>query len=166
VAAVDYMKNSGLVDPRRVAIQGGSAGGFTVLASLVAHSDRFQAGASLYGISDLKLLADDTHKFESQYLFRLVGGTPEEVPRIYHDRSPLYGAASIKSPLLVLQGSEDKVVPPAQATAIVKQVQANGTRCEYILFDGEGHGFRSADSVKKSIESCLAFYLDVFGIRE
>lgn len=103
----------------------------------------------------------DSHKFESQYLYRLIGGTPTEVPDIYHDRSPLYMADRIRSPVLVLQGSIDKVVPPNQSERIVDEIKSRGGRVQYILFEGEGHGFRQAKNQKRALEAELAWYRDV-----
>ena len=103
----------------------------------------------------------DSHKFESQYLYRLIGGTPTEVPDIYHGRSPLYMADRIRSPVLVLQGSIDKVVPPNQSERIVDEIKSRGGRVQYILFEGEGHGFRQAKNQKRALEAELAWYRDV-----
>ncbi|KAL8281235.1 hypothetical protein RQP46_006269 [Phenoliferia psychrophenolica] len=163
IAAVEHLVKEGKVDEKRVAITGGSAGGFTVLAALCA-GDVFSAGTSSYGISDLNLLAGDTHKFESQYLFNLLGGTPSEVPKVYHDRSPIHHAASITAPLLILQGTEDRVVPPAQATKMADTIRGAGGKAELVMFEGEGHGFRKLESKKKAYETELRFYRETFGI--
>lgn len=139
-----------LADPTRMLISGGSAGGFTVLACLSLHPRLFAAGTSSYGVADLTALAAESHKFESQYVYRLLSGTPEQVPQVYHDRSPLNHAHKITSPLLVLQGSEDKIVPPNQARMIVdkiKQQKGGDERVKYIEFQGEGHGFRQSQNV-------------------
>lgn len=103
-------------------------------------------------------------QFESQYLFRLVGGTPSEISSIYRERAPLTHADRITSALIVLQGSEDPIVPVGQAEAIVAAVKARGARCEYALFEGEGHSFRKAESVKAAAERTLAFFVDVLGL--
>ncbi|KAK4699926.1 hypothetical protein P7C70_g6328, partial [Phenoliferia sp. Uapishka_3] len=163
IAAVEYLVKENKVDSKRVAITGGSAGGFTVLAALCAGSV-FSAGTSSYGISDLLLLAGDTHKFESQYLFNLLGGTPSEVPSVYHDRSPINHAARITAPLLILQGDQDRVVPPAQATIMAETIRKAGGKAELVVFEGEGHGFRKAESKKKAYETELRFYRESFGI--
>ncbi|KAI5476907.1 hypothetical protein MNV49_007079 [Pseudohyphozyma bogoriensis] len=163
IAAVEYLVKEGKVDPKRVAITGGSAGGFTVLAALTK-SKVFTAGTSLYGISDLNLLAGDTHKFESQYLFGLLGGTPTEVPEVYHDRSPINHSSSITAPLLILQGTLDEVVPPAQATKMAEEVRGKGVKCELVMFEGEGHGFRKAESKKRAFEGEVGWYRDTWGI--
>ncbi|BGP42736.1 hypothetical protein JCM10450v2_006846 [Rhodotorula kratochvilovae] len=165
IACVEYLVREGKVDREKVAITGGSAGGFTVLAALT-DSKVFTAGTSSYGISDLALLADDTHKFESNYLFKLLGGTPSEVPQNYHDRSPLHKAAQITAPLLLLQGTEDRVVPPAQAQVMLERIQANGGVAEMILFEGEGHGFRAKESRKRAMEKELGWYRRTWGIEE
>ncbi|KAK4046582.1 hypothetical protein OIV83_005952 [Microbotryomycetes sp. JL201] len=165
IACVEYLTLSGKADKKRVAITGGSAGGYTVLASL-CDGDVFGAGISHYGVSDLKMLCDDTHKFESQYLFNLLGGTPDEVPQVYRDRSPLSKAQNISSPLLLLQGSIDKVVPPQQAYAIRDKIlQTNPkAKVELIMFEGEGHGFRKAENKSKSMMAELEFVRQTFGI--
>ncbi|KAG8999103.1 hypothetical protein FRB94_006439 [Tulasnella sp. JGI-2019a] len=155
----------GLIDSKRVAIRGGSAGGFTVLAALVNKSDSFATGTSSYGVSDLAMLASDTHKFESKYLDKLVGGTLAEVPEIYKERSPVFHAEKITVPLLILQGSVDGVVPPSQAEAIVNKIKERGGTVEYRLFDGEGHGWRRAETVKEALETEEAFYKGVFGMK-
>jgi len=154
-----------LIDPTRTAIRGGSAGGFTVLATLCAYPDAFAAGTSLYGISDLKKLGEFTHKFESHYLEGLIGGTYEQIPEVYKERSPVYNADKIKAPLLIEQGSLDAVVPPEQAEDIVKQIKANGGRVDYVLFEGEGHGWRKAETIKAALEKELGFYEDVFKLK-
>ncbi|KAI0752561.1 alpha/beta-hydrolase [Daedaleopsis nitida] len=154
-----------LVDPQRTAITGGSAGGYTVLKSLCSYPDAFAAATSSYGISDFFKLAEFTHKFESQYLFKLVGGTPDEVPDVYKERSPVFLADKIKAPLLVLQGSEDAVVPPNQAEGIVETIKKQGGRVEYIVFEGEGHGWRKAENMRAALEKEIGFYEDVFGLK-
>ncbi|GAA5820810.1 hypothetical protein JCM10212_002097 [Sporobolomyces blumeae] len=165
ISCVESLRDQGKIDPKRVAITGGSAGGYTVLASLT-DSDVFTAGCSYYGVSDLKMLAEDTHKFESQYLFNLLGGTPAEVPENYAQRSPLNKAEKITAPLLLLQGTDDKVVPPAQATLMLDKIRSNpkAGKCDIIMFEGEGHGFRSKDARKRAMESELAWYRDTWGI--
>ena len=111
-----------------------------------------------------RMLADDTHKFESQYLYGLLGGTPAEVPSNYKDRSPITNAANIKAPLLLLQGSIDRVVPQEQATMMLEKIKSAGGRCEIIIFEGEGHGFRQKDNKKRAMESELEFFRMTFGI--
>ncbi|PWN21138.1 alpha/beta-hydrolase [Microstroma glucosiphilum] len=143
-------------------ISGGSAGGFTVLACLTKQPYVFSAGCSLYGVSELQALAEESHKFESNYLFRLLGGTPKEVPQIYHDRSPLYSASEVRSPVLVLQGSIDKVVPPNQAHLMVEGIKAakgGADRVKYIEFEGEGHGFRQAANIITALNEEQDWYL-------
>ncbi|KAM0746755.1 alpha/beta-hydrolase [Meredithblackwellia eburnea MCA 4105] len=167
--SITYLANQGLIDKQRVVITGGSAGGYTVLASLVKDGQEgkriFAGGTSSYGISDLLLLAGDTHKFESQYLFNLLGGTPTEVPDVYTERSPITHASAITAPLLILQGSDDKVVPPAQATEMAEKIQKAGGKAELVIFEGEGHGFRKAENRKKAMETELEFYRKTLGIR-
>ncbi|KIP04425.1 hypothetical protein PHLGIDRAFT_93514 [Phlebiopsis gigantea 11061_1 CR5-6] len=159
-------QQQGLIDSQRAAIRGRSSGGFTVLATLCAYPDAFAAGASLFGISDLKKLDEFTHKFESRYCETLLGGTYKQVPDVYDGRSPVNNAEKIKSPLLVLQGSIDAVVPPEQAEIIVKTIQKNGGHVEYVVFEGEGHGWRKAENIKAALEKELAFYEGVFGLKK
>ncbi len=161
VAAATALADAGRVDPDRLAIRGGSAGGFTVLAAL-AQTDVFDAGTSLYGVSDLEALARDTHKFESRYLDRLVGPYPAE-QATYLERSPLSLIDGFACPLLVLQGTEDEVVPPNQAEAILAALERNNVAHASIFFEGEQHGFRQAANVIRSLEAELWFYGKVFG---
>jgi dipeptidyl aminopeptidase/acylaminoacyl peptidase len=161
VAAVKYLVDEGRVDGNRVAIRGGSAGGFTVLAALAFH-DVFKAGANYYGVSDLEGLARDTHKFESRYLDRLVAPLPQG-RAIYEARAPIRHLEHFKAALITFQGAEDKVVPPDQSRAIVSALKSKGLPVAYIEFEGEQHGFRKADSIVRSLESELAFYGQVFG---
>ncbi|TCD67717.1 hypothetical protein EIP91_012014 [Steccherinum ochraceum] len=153
-----------LIDPKRTAIRGGSSGGYTVLETLCLYPDAFAAGTSLYGISDLVKLAEFTHKFESQYMAKLLGGfvTDEKVRKVYVERSPVNNAGRIRSPLLIEQGSLDAVVPPAQAEDIVKSIKANGGSVEYVVFEGEGHGWRKAENIKAALEKEREFYERIF----
>ena len=159
--ATDYLVSRGLADPERTAIKGSSAGGYTVLAALT-FSDTFKAGASLYGIGDLESLVLDTHKFESRYLDHLVGQYPEEID-IYHARSPIHHVQNLNCPVIFFQGDEDKVVPPNQAEAMVAALKEKGLPVAYVLFNGEGHGFRQGDNIVRAIESELYFYSKIFG---
>ena len=161
VAAAEFLADRGDVDPRRLMIRGGSAGGFTVLAALALH-DTFAAGASRYGIADLEALAADTHKFESRYLDRLVGPYPE-ARDVYLDRSPIHHLEGFDAPMIVLQGDEDEIVPPAQAEMIVEALKAKGVPVAYLLFEGEQHGFRSADNIVAALEAELAFFGRILG---
>ncbi|KAI0672134.1 alpha/beta-hydrolase [Trametes maxima] len=155
-----------LIDPKRIAITGRSAGGYTVLNALCDYPDVFAAGTSSFGISDLVTLEELTHKFESQYLFKLVGGNHASVPDVFRDRSPVHKAEKIKSPLLVLQGSVDAVVPPNQAELIVGDIRKRGGRVEYTVFEGEGHGWRKAENIRTALEKEIGFYEDVFGLKK
>ena len=161
VAAARYLAERGDVDPRRMAIRGGSAGGYTTLCALTFH-DVFAAGASYYGVGDLEALARDTHKFESRYIDRLVAPYPERMD-VFHERSPIRFVEQLHSPLIVLQGSDDKVVPVAQAEQIVDALRNRRIPHAYLLFQGEGHGFRQAGNIRRSIEAELSFYAQVFG---
>ena len=161
VNAARYAAEEGIADPDRLAISGGSAGGFAVLAALAFH-DEFDAGASYYGVADLRALAEETHKFESRYLDGLVGPLPEAAD-VYEARSPVAHAEGITEPLLLLQGGEDEVVPPAQAEAMIDALVANETPYAYVEFPEERHGFRDADSVAQAHATELAFYGAAFG---
>ncbi|KAF7798100.1 hypothetical protein EIP86_009315 [Pleurotus ostreatoroseus] len=166
LAASILSKTHKLIDPARTAIRGGSSGGFTVLAAACAYPDAFAAAVSNYGISDLFKLCEFTHKFESHYMEKLLGGTPDQIPEVYKERSPVFNADKIRTPLLILQGSLDAVVPPGQAEAIVKAIKDNNGRVDYVLFEGEGHGFRKSENMKAALEKELAFYEDVFGLKK
>ena len=156
VNAARYAADEGFADPDRLAISGGSAGGFAVLAALAFH-DTFDAGASYYGVADLRALAAETHKFESRYLDGLVGPLPEAAD-VYEARSPVAHAEGVTAPLLLLQGGEDEVVPPAQAEAMIDALVANQTPYAYVEFPEERHGFRDADNVARAHAAELAFY--------
>jgi dipeptidyl aminopeptidase/acylaminoacyl peptidase len=160
-AAVDHLVAEGRVDPQRIAIRGGSAGGFTVLSAL-AFTRRFAAGINYYGVADLESLAADTHKFEARYLDRLVAPLPEG-REVYRARSPLHHMAGCHGALLTLQGSEDRAVPPQQSRAIVAAARAAGCRVEYLEFEGEGHGFRQQANIVRGMQAELAFLGEVFG---
>lgn len=160
-AGARWLVERGLAHPECLAITGGSAGGYTTLCAL-AFGDVFRAGASHYGIGDLKALARDTHKFESRYLDRLIGKWPAD-KAIYEERSPLLHADRLNCPVIFFQGSEDKVVPPNQAEAMVDALRRKGIPVAYVLFDGEAHGFRQAANIKRALETELAFYGRVFG---
>ncbi|HEY7702977.1 MAG TPA: S9 family peptidase, partial [Candidatus Limnocylindrales bacterium] len=140
IGAARYLVGRGDVDGERLAIEGGSAGGYTTLAAL-AFRDVFAAGISAFGVCDLEALATDTHKFESRYLDRLVGPYPAMADR-YRERSPIHAFDAISVPVLILQGLDDKVVPPAQAETMVEALAARGVPYAYLAFEGEGHGFR------------------------
>jgi dipeptidyl aminopeptidase/acylaminoacyl peptidase len=161
IAAARFLVERGDVDPARLAIEGGSAGGYTTLAAL-AFRDVFAAGISWFGIGDLEGLSLDSHKFESRYNDRLVGPYPEAAA-LYRERSPVHFLDQIACPVLVLQGLDDKVVPPNQAEAIVAALEANGIPHAYRAFEGEGHGFRGATAIRASVEAELSFLGAVFG---
>jgi dipeptidyl aminopeptidase/acylaminoacyl peptidase len=160
-AAARFLAERGDVDPARLAIEGGSAGGYTTLAAL-AFRETFAAGISFFGVCDLEALARDTHKFESRYLDRLVGPYPAAAA-VYRERSPIHALDAITAPVLVLQGLDDRIVPPAQAEAIVTALAASGVPYAYLPFAGEGHGFRGATAVRRSLEAELSFLAQVFG---
>lgn len=157
-----YLADQSRVDGRRIAIRGASAGGYTTLQAL-ATSSVFSAGVSAYGISDLKKLSEDTHKFESHYVYRLLGADDASDP-VFADRSPLHRVESIDAPILLLQGREDSVVPVNQAEMMVAALRKRGVAAAVEYFDGEGHGFIREDSKRKALLSELGFYRKVWGI--
>ena len=160
-AGASHLAATGRVDGTRMTITGGSAGGFTTLAAL-AFTDVFAAGASHFGIGDLGALARETHKLESRYVWRLVAPWPQGKD-VYEARSPLRHVDGISVPLLLLQGADDRVVPPAQAQEMAAAVRAKGLPMALVLFEGEGHGFRSLDNRVRALECELSFYAQVFG---
>ncbi len=161
INAARYLQREGRVDGARMAIRGGSAGGYTTLSALVFHNV-FAAGASLYGVADLEALAQDTHKFESRYLDSLVGPYPE-AQDIYRQRSPIHYADRISCPVIILQGLEDRVVPPSQAEVMVEALQTKQLPFAYLTFEGEQHGFRKAENIERALEAEYYFYAKIFG---
>jgi dipeptidyl aminopeptidase/acylaminoacyl peptidase len=161
VHATRDLASHGQADGKRLGIRGGSAGGYTTLCAL-AFTNTFKAGASYYGVSDLELLAKDTHKFESRYLDKLVGPYPEHRD-VYRARSPIYHVDGISSALILFQGLEDKVVPPDQSEKIFEAAKAKGLPVAYIAYEWEQHGFRRAENIKRSYEAELYFYSKIFG---
>jgi dipeptidyl aminopeptidase/acylaminoacyl peptidase len=162
VAGAQHLADQGLVDRERLVIRGGSAGGLTTLCALAFH-DVFKAGASYYGVSDLKGLDADSHKFESHYNEYLIA--PKEIAdRVYAERSPINHTDKLHRPMIFFQGLDDKVVPPPQSEVMVDALRARGVPVAYLTLEGEGHGFRKADSIVRTLEAELYFYLRVFGI--
>ena len=161
VAGARYLVERGWVDAARLAIRGGSAGGYTTLCALTFH-DLFRAGASYYGVSDLESLARDTHKFEARYLDRLIGRY-EAHRDLYRDRSPIHRVNRLSCPVIFFQGLEDKVVPPDQAEKMVQALRAKGIPVAYVPFAGESHGFRRAENIRRALEAELYFYSRIFG---
>ncbi|RFU19362.1 prolyl oligopeptidase family serine peptidase [Geodermatophilus marinus] len=162
VACARHLAGTGRVDPARMAIRGGSAGGYTTLAALCLRPGVFTAGASHFGVADLAALARDTHKFESRYLDGLVAPWPSGAD-VYAERSPLTHVDAFDTPLAVFQGEEDRVVPPEQAESIVAGLRAKGVPHAYLLFPGEQHGFRRAESIRAALDGELSFYAQVWG---
>lgn len=160
INAAKCLIDQGLADPKRVAIRGGSAGGYTTLMGLTQY-DFFAAGASYFGLADLEPFVNDTHKFESRYLERLVGPYPEAI-ELYRQRSPVHFADQITCPVILFQGLEDKVVPPSQSETMVRALKAKGLPYTYIAFEGEQHGFRQAETIQRAAEAELYFYSKVF----
>jgi dipeptidyl aminopeptidase/acylaminoacyl peptidase len=162
VAAVRAVTASGLADPARVAITGGSAGGYTTLRSLTS-TDVYAAGVSRYGIGDLTTLATDTHKAESRYLDGLVAPWPEG-RAVYEERSPINHLDRLATPMLILQGTEDKVVPPNQAVQMADAVRAAGRPVALVMLEGEGHGFRAMATRRRALEAQVSFLEQVLGL--
>ncbi len=161
IHATRYLADRGEVDSERLIIRGGSAGGYTTLAALVFH-DVFSLGASYYGVADIEALALDTHKFEARYLDSMIGPYPEQI-ELYRERSPIHYVDRISSPLILLQGREDKVVPPAQAELMVAALEEKGLPYAYLEFEGEGHGFRDSENIKRALEAEFYFYSKILG---
>ena len=162
VAAARFLAARGDVDEKRLAIRGGSAGGYTTLCALTFRPGVFAVGASHFGVADAEALAQDTHKFEARYLDGLIGPYPE-ARDLYRERSPINYADRLSCPLILFQGLEDKVVPPAQAEAMVAALAAKGLPYAYVAFEGEQHGFRKAETIKRVAEAELYFYGRVLG---
>lgn len=157
-----HLASVGEVDPARMACEGGSASGYTTLAMLAFRPGAMAAGVSYFGIGDLTGFDLTTHKFESRYTERLVGPLPE-TEALWRERSPILHAERISVPMLILQGLDDKVVPPSQAEQIVVGLKAKGIPHAYLAYEGEGHGFRKLENIRRSYEAELSFYGQVFG---
>lgn len=161
VHAARHLADVGLADPDRLLIHGGSAGGYTALCA-AAFTDVFAAGASYYGIADAAVLAEGTHKFELHYMDSLFGPWPETAD-VYRARSPVSHTKDLRTPLIVFQGLEDKVVPPEQAEIMVAALRENGVAYAYVVYEGEQHGFRKAESIRRTAEAELYFYGRILG---
>jgi dipeptidyl aminopeptidase/acylaminoacyl peptidase len=161
IAAADYLVSQGLADTNRLAIKGGSAGGYTTINALTFH-DRFAVGATYYGIADLSVFIGDTHKYESRYLDSLIGPYPE-AKQLYYDRSAINFTDQLSCPMIILQGLEDKIVPPSQAEIMAGALREKGIPFSLMMFEGEQHGFRQSKNIKASLEGELYFYGRVMG---
>lgn len=161
IAAARGLTDAGFADPDRIAIRGGSAGGWTVLSSLV-RGGTFAAGISRYGVTDLRMLSEHSHDFEAHYIEGLVGPLPD-AEAVYIERSPLTHVDRIDVPVLLMQGAEDRVVPPSQSEALRDALAQRGVEHEYVLYPGEGHGFRASETIIDALERELAFLGRVFG---
>jgi dipeptidyl aminopeptidase/acylaminoacyl peptidase len=162
VNAARYLVAEGEASADRLLIRGGSAGGYTTICALT-FTDDFAAGAAYFGIADLEQFGGgETHKFELEYEHTLIGPYPEEA-ELYRDRSPIHFVDQIRTPMLVLQGADDMVVPPSQAELIVGALRERGIPHAYLLFEGEGHGFRKAENIVASLEAELSFYAQILG---
>jgi len=157
-----FLANQGKVDPNKLVIRGGSAGGYTTLAAL-AFKNVFKSGASYYGVADITALAHDTHKFEQKYMDKLVGKYPED-KKIWEERSPIHSVDQIKSPLILFQGENDAVVPKNQSIMIYEALKRRQIPVELHIYEGEEHGFRQAKNIVHSLNRETEFYLDVFGL--
>ncbi len=163
VNAAKYLVKAGLVDANRLAIRGGSAGGYTTLCALTFR-DTFKAGASYYGVSDLEVLDKETHKFESHYNVKLIGPYPEQRD-LYRERSPIHFADRISCPMIIFQGLEDKIVTPSHSELMVQALRAKGLPYAYLTFEGEQHGFRRKENIKRARDAELYFYSKIFGFK-
>ena len=161
INAALHLAHEGAADPQRLVIKGGSAGGYTTLCALTA-SDVFAAGISRYGVADLEALARDTHKFEARYLDGLIGPWPEAAD-LYRERSPIWRTTELRTPMIVLQGTEDRVVPQSQSEQVVAALADAGVPHAYLLFEGEGHGFRRGPNIVSALEAELSFLGQVLG---
>jgi dipeptidyl aminopeptidase/acylaminoacyl peptidase len=162
VAAARALAELGEADPDRTFVEGGSAGGYVVFCALVFDPKAFAAGVSYFGVADAEALALYTHKFESRYLDSMIGPYPERKD-LYRARSPVHFADQLERPMLLLQGLDDEVVPPSQAEAMVDVLERKGIPYAYIAFEGEGHGFRKQENIRRSLEATLSFIGQVFG---
>ncbi len=161
IAASRHLADGGEADERRLAIRGGSAGGYATLCALVFH-DEFATGASYYGVADTETLAQDTHKFESRYLDSLIGPYPEQA-EIYRERSPIHFVERLRAPVILFQGLDDEVVPPSQAETMAAALRSNGVPYAYLAFEGEAHGFRRSETEIRCLEAELYFYGRILG---
>ena len=162
LAAARWAAEQRITDPAQICISGGSAGGFTTLAALARIDTPLAAGADYFGVADLVAMAVETHKFESRYLDTLIGPYPKRRD-LYLERSPINHVDEFSRPLIVLQGLEDEVVPPNQATMIVEALKDKGVPVAYVAFEGEQHGFRQAANIRRALDSELSFYAQMFG---
>jgi dipeptidyl aminopeptidase/acylaminoacyl peptidase len=162
IDAARFLAEQGEADAARTWVEGGSAGGYVVLCALVFEPESFAAGVSLFGVADAEALALDTHKFESRYLDSMIGPYPA-MADLYRERSPIHSVERLERPLLLLQGLDDEVVPPSQAEAMVEVLERKGIPYAYLPFEGEGHGFRKEENIRRTLEATLAFVGQVFG---
>jgi dipeptidyl aminopeptidase/acylaminoacyl peptidase len=165
VSAARFLADRGDVDPARMAIRGGSAGGYTALAALTFRPEVFAAGISHYGIADLELIHLDGHKFESRYDEGLLAPWDDEGRLVFRERSPIHFLDRVRAPILIFQGLDDRVVPPSQVDAMVAEFTARGLPHVAMTFEGEGHGFRKAETKRATYRTELAFLGAVFGFR-
>lgn len=160
-SGAEWCVRQGFVDANAICIDGGSAGGYTTLASL-AFRDTFKVGASLYGVADLSALAEETHKFESKYLDTLVGRYPEE-KHIYDERAPINFTDQLNCPVILLQGDEDKIVPPNQAEMMYNALKSKNIPTTLVLYKGEQHGFRMSYNIRHALNSEYSFFCKILG---
>jgi dipeptidyl aminopeptidase/acylaminoacyl peptidase len=161
ISGARYLAEAGRVDPAKLVIMGGSAGGFTVLQTMTRHPRAFTAGICLYGVADQFHLAAMTHKFESRYGDTLLGPLPEAA-ELYRERSPVLHADRIERPMAIFQGADDRVVPKEQSEMIVAALRRRGVPHEYYLYEGEGHGWRKQETIEhydRAVEAFLRKYV-------
>ncbi|CAO3691688.1 unnamed protein product [Umbelopsis ramanniana] len=157
-----YLAEKGYVDREKLSIKGASAGGYTTLASLTFRPEVFKAGCSLYGISDITLIAIESHKFESRYIDNLIGQYPRDI-ELFRKRSPIHYVNNISCPVILFQGLDDKVVPPSQAEVMLKAMNDNKVPNAYVSYEGESHGFRQPENIIRTLELEQWFYGQIFG---
>ena len=162
IDAARFLAAEGEADPDRTWVEGGSAGGYVVLCALAFEPEAFAAGVSLFGVSDVEALARETHKFESRYLDTIIGPYPER-SELYRRRSPIHFVNRVERPLLLLQGLDDKVVPPSQAELMAEELDRRSVPYAHVTFEGEGHGFRKEQNIRRTLEATLVFVSRVFG---
>ncbi|GJJ15140.1 hypothetical protein Clacol_009415 [Clathrus columnatus] len=163
ISTIKQFIQRGIVDPKRIAMRGVSSSGLTSMGALIREPNLVSVASSSYGVSDLLKLEEFTHKFQSRYFDYLLGGPSSEIMDVYIQRSPITHVDKIKTPLLIMQGLVDSIVPPGQSETIVKKIQEAGGKVKYISFEGEGHGWRKAETIRTALEAELSWFGEIFG---